>query len=607
MAGAKGIVNTFKLQDRLSTNRFPNANGTSLTNPALRKIGRAEARTNDCTGRIQKQWHHSLKANSRRISQFFGGDRIQSNKALQLLAPCFRSNGRSTARDGLRINCENGGDALLADGEGRGVLGAIFEQASHMNISGDSDFVREVATLALPAVLAQAVEPIAQLMDTAYVGRIGSVELAAVGVAVSIFNLISKLFNTPLVNVTTSFVAEDAASAYMQTPFEDTTSSEVPRQGVKDDRAFFQSGSIDGSQLTAKKQAVPSVSSALFLASLLAVVEAAILALGVGPILTVMGVPMGSPMRLPAANYLALRALGAPANVISLAVQGIFRGFKDTQTPLYATVMGNICNIVLAPILIFMCGFGISGAAVATVASQYFMALLLLWKLNEQVVLVPPNGNVLRIDRFAKSGGFLLGRTIAVIFTVTLATSMAARQGATFMAGHQILMQIWLATSLLSDALALAGQAMIATALAKGDFKRVEVIAFGVIQMGLRFGLLLALVLSIGLRPIMTFFTADSSVLHVLAQGTLFVAGTQPLNALAFVFDGVHYGVSDFEYAAYSMMVVGLLSSICLLVAPSFLGPRGVWLGLTLLMTLRVAAGLLRLGTATGPWQFLRK
>lgn len=39
----------------------------------------------------------------------------------------------------------------------------------------------------------------------------GSVELAAVGISVSIFNLISKLFNVPLLNVTTSFVAEEQA------------------------------------------------------------------------------------------------------------------------------------------------------------------------------------------------------------------------------------------------------------------------------------------------------------------------------------------------------------------------------------------------------------
>lgn len=41
---------------------------------------------------------------------------------------------------------------------------------------------------------------------------VGSVELAAVGVSVSVFNLISKLFNVPLLNITTSFVAEEQAS-----------------------------------------------------------------------------------------------------------------------------------------------------------------------------------------------------------------------------------------------------------------------------------------------------------------------------------------------------------------------------------------------------------
>lgn len=39
----------------------------------------------------------------------------------------------------------------------------------------------------------------------------------------------------------------------------------------------------------------------------------------------------------PAQRYLTLRALGAPAILLSLAMQGVFRGFKDTKTPLYAT------------------------------------------------------------------------------------------------------------------------------------------------------------------------------------------------------------------------------------------------------------------------------
>lgn len=41
---------------------------------------------------------------------------------------------------------------------------------------------------------------------------------------------------------------------------------------------------------------------------------------------------------------------------------------------------------------------------------------------------------------------------------------------------------------------------------------------------------------------------------EVSLSSSQFVAGTQPLNALAFVFDGLHYGVSDFQYAAFSMV-----------------------------------------------------
>lgn len=42
-------------------------------------------------------------------------------------------------------------------------------------------------------------------------------------------------------------------------------------------------------------------------------------------------------MLKPAQQYLTLRSLGAPAVLLSLAMQGVFRGFKDTKTPLYAS------------------------------------------------------------------------------------------------------------------------------------------------------------------------------------------------------------------------------------------------------------------------------
>lgn len=46
---------------------------------------------------------------------------------------------------------------------------------------------------------------------------------------------------------------------------------------------------------------------------------------------------------------------------------------------------------------------------------------------------------------------------------------------------------------------------------------------------------------------------AGSPDIYIILQ---FVAGSQPINAIAFVLDGLYYGVSDFEYAAYSTVFI---------------------------------------------------
>ena len=102
-------------------------------------------------------------------------------------------------------------------------------------------------------------------------------------------------------------------------------------------------------------------------------------------------------------------------------------------------------------------------------------------------------------------------------------------------------------------------------------------------------------------------FTKDVAVLEVVRYGFLFVAGSQPINALAFVFDGPHCGISDFAYVAYSMMIVGTISSAFLAFAPSSLGIGGVWLGLNLFMGLHMAIGFLRLEDLSIVWNTWRR
>ncbi|CAN1771700.1 Protein DETOXIFICATION 44, chloroplastic [Linum perenne] len=399
----------------------------------------------------------------------------------------------------------------------------------------------EIWSIALPAALALAADPITSLVDTAFVGHIGPVELAAVGVSVSVFNLVSKLFNVPLLNITTSFVAEE--QALLLGPRDSTDS--VDTSDVSD----------------AEPVGLPSVSTSLILAAIFGVAEAAALYVGSGFIMNIMGIPAGSPMRAPAEQFLTLRAIGAPPIVIALAAQGAFRG--------------------------------------------YLIAGILLWKLNEQVKLVFPDIDGRRLLRYLNSGGLLIGRTIAVLLTMTLSTSLAARGGPIPMAGHQICMEVWLAVSLLNDALAIAGQALLASSYSEGQYEQARQVTYKVLQIGLVTGIGLGVTLLLGFGAFASIFTTDTEVLKIAWSGVWFVAGSQPVNAIAFVIDGLYYGVSDFAYAAYSMVIAGLVSSLFVLVAAPIYGLPGIWAGLFLFMILRVLAGIWRLTDKTGPWKMV--
>ncbi|XP_020250841.1 protein DETOXIFICATION 45, chloroplastic isoform X2 [Asparagus officinalis] len=453
---------------------------------------------------------------------------------------------------------------------------------------------RELTSLVIPAVMAQALDPFAQLVETAYIGRLGPLELASSGVSVSVFNIISKLFNIPLLSITTSFVSEDI-------------SKNASKQFESD--KGFKVESSEHKQVSSKttvKLELPSVSTALLLSVIIGSTEALALFFGAGFFLNMMGISPASPMRSPSQQFLCLRAFGAPAVVVSLAVQGVFRGFKDMKTPLFCVGVGNVSTVVLLPLLAYAFNMGITGAAIATVASQYITAVLLIWSLSKSADIFPPKLKDLQLGGYIKYGGLLLGRTLAVLITMTIGTSMAARLGPLPMAGHQICLQVWMAVSLLSDALAVSAQALIASSFAKSEYKRVKEVTYTVLKTGMFAGISLAVVLGVSFGNIAELFTKDVQVLQIVKSGLLFVSASQPINALAFIFDGLHYGVSDFSYAAFAMMISGAISSVVLLSAPPFFGLPGVWFGLTLFMVLRTVAGFLRLNWKTGPWWFLQ-
>ncbi|KAI5341746.1 hypothetical protein L3X38_009621 [Prunus dulcis] len=556
---------------------------------------------------------------------------------------------------------------------------------------------KEILDIALPAALATAADPIASLIDTAFIGHIGPVELAAAGVSIALFNQASRITVFPLVSITTSFVAEEDTVAKMNMKSEkgeqlqkadmlddlekgaakpNGTAKENGKRlgngkmeeasaeddehvaagkgapeakGESSDNGLLESSEANkaieenvklekaekgaaknsdplenGSRTTVdklpsdlmstnkkekikkQKRHIASASTALIFGTILGLLQAIFIIFSTKVLLGVMGVKSDSPMLAPAQKYLKIRSIGAPAVLLTLAMQGIFRGFKDTRTPLYVIVVGYGVNIALDPLLIFVCGLGIRGAALAHVLSQYLMALVLFIILTKKIDLLPPSIKDLQFGRFLRNGTLLLARVVAVTFCVTLAASLAAREGPTPMAAFQTCLQVWLTSSLLADGLAVAGQAILACAFAEKDYKKAIATATRVLQMSFILGVGLTFVVGIGLYFGAGIFSSDVNVLHLIRIGLPFVAATQPINSLSFVFDGVNFGASDFAYCAYSLVLVAIASIVSLFLLSKSHGFIGIWIALTIYMALRTFAGVWRMGTGTGPWRFLK-
>lgn len=81
-------------------------------------------------------------------------------------------------------------------------------------------------------------------------------------------------------------------------------------------------------------------------------------------------------------TYLRFYFCGVLATVMYNAANGIFNAVGDSRHPLYYLIISSVTNVVLDLLFVGLLGFGVGGAAVATVISQATSACLGLYRLS---------------------------------------------------------------------------------------------------------------------------------------------------------------------------------------------------------------------------------
>ncbi len=423
---------------------------------------------------------------------------------------------------------------------------------------------RTLLALSVPVFFSLVAEPLTGLVDTSFIARLGSAPLAALGVGTAALSTVFWLFN---------FLAIGTQTNVAQT------------LGQED-----------------QEQAVRITSLALLLsaiAGLLLFVGGWFLAPRVAAVLGGEGLVLSL-----AVNYVRIRLFGGPAVILMLTAFGALRGMQDMRAPLWIALAVNGLNIVLDALLIPGWGpfpaLGVAGAAGASVISQTLGAAGAIFLMARRLGLTT-SMQLAEARRLLRIGGDLFIRTGALTFFLLLATRVANESSVEAGAAHQAIRQFWIFTTLGLDALAITAQSLVGY-FAGSDWvaqaRRVAAYACG---WGVSMGVVISIFMWVGRQ------LAADLLVPPTARAVFFLAWfaallVQPINGLAFVTDGIHWGTGDFAYLRNAVLLATLAGSVLLFTIDTSAQNAlfRIWVATVLWIIIRALLGMLRIWPAIG-------
>jgi len=423
---------------------------------------------------------------------------------------------------------------------------------------------RTLIGLSLPVLLSLTAEPITALVDTAFISSLGVVPLAALGVGTTALSSLFWMFNFLGVGAQT-----EVAQAYGK-----------------------------GDQVKVKKT--------LSLALLLAAGFGLLLILMIGPSASWLAGVLGASgaVKTNAVSYMQIRLFGAPAVLLTLVCFGALRGRQDMKTPLWIALGVNVLNVLLDWLMIFGRGpfpaLGVAGSALASTISQWLGALAGILLVNKKLgltheIVFKDAGALLSI------GGDMFVRTGILNLFLAYTTRVANQLGADAGAAHQVIRQMWVFTALVLDAFAATVQSLVGFFIGRDSLAQVKRVVRVGLWWSLGTGVLLAALMWVG-RNLVIDLLVPSTAVGVFISAWGISSLSQPINSLAFLTDGVHWGTGDFRYLRNAMLLASLTGIISIWILEQSGSSSLVWVWILIggWNILRGLFGILRIWPGIG-------
>jgi len=297
-----------------------------------------------------------------------------------------------------------------------------------------------------------------------------------------------------------------------------------------------------------------------------------------------------------AESYYKIRALGYPLTLVTFAIFGVFRGLQNTLWAMKCSLTGAAVNIVLDYILVYgidgwIPSMHLEGAAYASLAAQATMLVMALWFYFNKTPFHLKLSRTInpQLKPLLLMAANLFIRTAALNFAIYLANAYATGYGKNYIAAQSILMNIWLFFSFFIDGYANAGNAIGGKLLGAKDYKNLwelskKISKYAVLIALILMGVCFALYNQIGLL-----FNKEAGVLALFSSVFWIVLVMQPVNAIAFMFDGIFKGLGEARYLRNVLLAATFLGFTPALLLADYFGLKlyAIWIAFFVWMLIR--------------------
>lgn len=428
-------------------------------------------------------------------------------------------------------------------------VGEIYFMAEGYTVDFGSIF-RELTRLALPVVGASFLQLAYNMVDIFWVGRLGGAAVAAVGSAGFFVHLGWAVCSLVLIG-TGVRIAQN-----------------VGRGDLLQARRYSGNG--------------------LLASQLLAVLYMGLL-LGAAPWLISLFNLHDAFIENMSADYLRITALGLPITYAGYMLASVFNSYGRTAVPMKVNMLGLGLNILLDPLFIFTFGWGVAGAAIATILAQgvslglFFYYLRKCGDMHFQFKLLP----AMLLDA-AKLGLPVTAQRVLFSLIGIAMAGIIARWGGAAIAAQKVGLQIEALSFMTLSALHQAMTTYCGQRYGAGDLLRLRLgykVGAGI---GCVVGLVATLIFWLGAEPLVRLFLDEGPAVGMGVAYLRIVGLSQLFLSLELVSGGALNGVGKTHFPAGVCGTLTVLRvPLALWLSSTALGLDGVWWSISLTTVLK--------------------